>query len=269
LAKGSIQVLAHPSAEPPLNMAASARSPAGQLKLLFSSHLHPLKGAHILLEAVARLGEGSGVSVDLFGGFSTEEYEQRVRGLSRGLEVRFHGPYPPADPAACPTDVVVVTSMARESYSFWLDEAYHRGVPILAAPGGALRERATDRVLTFDSTDPSDLAEKIQELRDSPARRVEMEEAAPAAQLSRGDHLKSLEASLAQAVERGPREVAEVADLKQVTYDWDRREDGFKELLRSEGWEEVLAEQSRQLRERTDSSSGGGPAKSGPSKSDC
>ena len=78
------------------------------------------------------------------------------------------GPYHPEELADRTIDLAVIPTMARESYSFILDEAAALGCPILSADAGALRGRATARVRLFRRGDVEDLTVKLQDLVDHP-----------------------------------------------------------------------------------------------------
>lgn len=251
LGAGSVEVFPHPRMPGgPEGGGSGSHSPEGQLSLVYFSHLHPVKGAHVLLEAVKLLGTSSGVRVHLHGGFATPDYEERIRGLAEGLDVEFHGPYSPGNVSGFEGDAVVIPTLARESWSFWLDEAVTLRVPILASRSGALEERSSDRVVLFEPGDAADLAGKITALRDDRDARLRRG-AAPAGELDTPDeHLSLLEAKLAEAVERGAPAVSPLPRPEDLAFEWDRREAGFQELLRSEGWEDVVADLERRLAPR-------------------
>lgn len=250
---GAVEVLPHPLMESVREMArraaAPAGSPPGRLRVLFFSMLHPIKGAHVLLEAVRSLGPGSGIEVEVFGGFATPEYERTLRELSSGQDVTFHGAYDGGEPAAVAADVVVIPAQAQESYSFWLDEAYATGLPIVASRIGALTERASGRVLLVEPGDARALAAALAELRDDPARRDHLRSGPAAPVLGREEHLRALEVYLERA--RGTKVSAATPAPpapSTLIHDWNRREAGFAELLRSEGWEVELQRLQAEIR---------------------
>ncbi len=255
----AIDVLEHPRIGETWPCASSAQSPRGHLKLLFFAQLHPIKGLHRVLEAMRRLEPESGVELDVFGAFATKEYEHRVRELARGLEARFHGAYPPGEPARGAYDAIVLPSLAQESFSFWLTEAYDLGLPVLLSRNGALAERACGRARLVDPENVEEMAAALQELRDQPELRARMASASAPQAPSVREHVDSLEPLYAKAINAGAaQEVVPVARLEDVTFEWDRREWAFRELLRSEGWEDVISSMNRELeelraRERRDS----------------
>jgi glycosyltransferase involved in cell wall biosynthesis len=238
-----VEVLPHPRLPGSQRRDGRPGTGAGALRVLFFSQLAPVKGAHVLLEALRLLGSESGVVVDLYGTPVIPEYEQRLRQMAVSLEVHFHGSYEPQDQATWQADVVVIPALARESYSFWLDEALDLGLPVVVASIGALAERDSARLRFFPPGDAQALAGLLRELRDQPALREQMAASPAPTPLDLNEHLKSLEATLQRAVEQGvtppPEPMPKAEDL---THEWDRREWGFRELLRSEGWEQALAD---------------------------
>ena len=68
-------------------------------------------------------------------------YAERLETLSEGLSVERLGAYRPAELSDHPFDVAVLPSLAPESYSFVLDEAFRLKVPAIVSDLGALPER--------------------------------------------------------------------------------------------------------------------------------
>ncbi|MEW6741199.1 MAG: glycosyltransferase [Planctomycetota bacterium] len=241
--RGKLQVIPHPS----LTAIAPAKrsAPGEKLRVACWSHLHPLKGQHLLLQALSRLGQPDRVAVDLYGDAFLDDYRERLHHLAEGFDVTFRGPYLPADLSRSVIDVAVIPTMARESYSFILDEAAALGPPVLAADAGALAERATERVRLFRRGDPTDLALKLQELIDDEPRRRRMERAPPPPTVSLQEHTARVLKIYERAVQEGAPLPPQDDARQRLLREWERRELGFRELLRSEKWEEVIAEQQR------------------------
>jgi len=126
------------------------------------------KGTHLLLEAVRQLRDPSSVEVHLIGTLTDQKYEERLRELARGISVRFHGAYRPADLETFDLDLAVFPSIASESYSFTLDEALRLGLPVLVSDRGAFPERIGTAGRTFEAGDAGDLAVRLQEILDRP-----------------------------------------------------------------------------------------------------
>ncbi len=142
--------------------------PRRPLQIGYWGHLLPHKGPHLLIEAVRRLPDHSRVEVHLYGGNAPSWYQARLEAAAAGLPVNFHGPYSPADLARADLDLVVFPSLAHESYSFVLDEAFRCGLPVIVPDRGALPERAGPAGLVFPAEDPAGLAARIMEILDQP-----------------------------------------------------------------------------------------------------
>ena len=142
--------------------------PNRSLQIGHWGHLMPLKGTHLILEAVRALRDPSAVQVHLVGPVVEQEYERRLRDLAQGISVQFHGAYRPNDLQAFDFDIAVFASIASESYSFALDEALCLGLPVLVSDRGALPERSGSAALTFRAGDAGDLARRIQAILDAP-----------------------------------------------------------------------------------------------------
>jgi chromosome segregation ATPase len=84
------------------------------------------------------------------------------------MPVQFHGAYRPPDLEALELDIAVLPSIASESYSFALDEAFRLGLPALVPDRGALVERIGAAGLTFRAGEADDLARRLQEILDRP-----------------------------------------------------------------------------------------------------
>lgn len=225
-----------------------AQSPAGSLRLLYFSRIAPLKGLHVLLEAMGRLAAAApgrvsgGVALEAHGAFATKEYEARLRDLARGLEVHFHGEYARNEPCRTPADATVIPTLAHETWSFWLDEAARTGLPILASDAGAIAERATGRVRLVPAGDAAALAAAIAELRDQPEMRRALAAAPAPPSIALADHLKRVEQLLEDAIRRGAPQPARPVGRpsEALKHEWERRELAFEQLLRSEGLRDAV-----------------------------
>lgn len=247
------EVLALPPAAPYLP--APARPPLGQgpgaarasaarpLRVGSFGHLHPLKGVGLLLDAQARLADPACVELHVWGAAPDAASDAALRARAGTRPVVFHGSYRPADLGGAPVDAVVLPSLCAESYAFTLDEAAALGVPILASDLGAHRDRATPRVELFPRGDATALARALQRLCDEPAHRARLAAAGAPATIDSGTHLARLlaiyERVLAAPVP--PRRPLDRLGLARREHAFQLREAGLRELLRSEGWEDVVA----------------------------
>ncbi|MBI4881605.1 MAG: glycosyltransferase [Planctomycetes bacterium] len=216
---------------------------AGKIQLACFGHLHPWKGAHVLLEGLARCARKERFTLHLHGKFSGVEYGARLEQLAEGSDVVFHGAYSPRDLERAAIDVVVIPTLCRESYSFILDEAVLLGVPILAARAGAITERATGRVLLFEQNDPADLARRLEEIAGDPGLLAAMRVAPPPALVSFAEHAGRIEEVYRGVAAAGAPAPPPAADERErLAEQWERRETLFRELVRIERWEDVVAE---------------------------
>lgn len=143
------------------------------LRLGHWGHLYPMKGFHLLLEALHLLSppERARISVDCWGESFDVAYQARLDALAVGLSVRWHGKYVPTDLAGVKLDWAVLPSMAFESWSFVLDEAFSLGLPVIASRRGALATRVGEAGLLFEPEQAASLAEQLQRmLRDDALR---------------------------------------------------------------------------------------------------
>lgn len=153
---------------------------AGPLRVVFFGHMDPVKGTHLVVEAVALLAKEVPLEAHLFGKPVTEEYGRLLREKAAGLPVTFHGAYRPEDLAAFEFDAAVIPSTAAESYSFVLDEAFALGLPAIVSDRGALPERAGAAGLVFRAGDAADLAGRLREIASDEPLRSRLAAAVPA-----------------------------------------------------------------------------------------
>lgn len=173
-----------------------------------------LKGTHLILEAVHKLHDPTAVEIHLIGTTAAQDYEQRLQELARGIKVRFHGAYRPADLEAFDLDIAVFASIASESYSFGLDEALRLGLPVLVSDRGALPERIGAAGLTFGAGDADDLARRLQEILDTPELLDTMRRnVRPETLYSMEAHLTMLEKVYEDAMQRKKREPSASGNL--------------------------------------------------------
>jgi hypothetical protein len=122
-------------------------------------------------------------------------------------------------------------------------------VPILATDLGALADRATGRVSLFGRGDAGALAHSLAQLARQPDVRATMRAAPAPATLDDVAHDEAL-GSVYRSVLAAPRPTrvpADPASLRRRAHAFDLREAGLGELLRSEGWESVVASLNAQL----------------------
>ena len=131
-------------------------------------YLMYLKGTHLILEAVHKLRDPSAVRVHLIGTTIEQDFERRLRELAIGIPVQFHGAYLPEDLPGFDLHLAIFPSIASESYSFTLDEAFRLRLPVIVSDRGALPDRIGGAGLKFRAGDAADLAKQIQGILDAP-----------------------------------------------------------------------------------------------------
>jgi glycosyltransferase involved in cell wall biosynthesis len=109
-----------------------ARCPCGdgQLRLTYTGGQLRLKGVHVLFEATRRLDSVPGWHLTAYG---AAPYVEQAGVDLDGLPVVLRPPFEPTEAEAvfAATDVLVVPSVMRESYSLVTREALTRGVPVV------------------------------------------------------------------------------------------------------------------------------------------
>jgi len=146
----------------------------GRLVMTNWSGLHPLKGADLLVDALARLhGEGRAVELKLAGSDCDARAAGDLRARARGLPVTFLGPFDAAALQGGPVGeahVFAGASFARETWGLVADEAAALGLPLVLPRRGAPAERyGEDRgALLYEAGDVEALAAALRRLLDEP-----------------------------------------------------------------------------------------------------
>lgn len=140
LTTANLQVLGSGIESPPAHFTPYVRSPAAPLRLLYLGGIAPLKGIHILLQALRQV-KGA---VELWIGGNPNvdpSYTAQLQQLATA-QTRFLGSLNRSQIWAtlAQVDAVVVPSLSYETYCFVAREAFAAQVPVLAAAIGALSE---------------------------------------------------------------------------------------------------------------------------------
>ncbi len=220
---------------------------SGRLVLGAWGHLHPLKGADVVLAAIRALERPERVTLHLAGGEVDRAFAVRLAKEARGLDVVFHGAFDDAALGAHPATAVhamVSGSRAHESWGLVLDEAWCMGLPAVLPDAGAFGERARSfgGALLYTSGDPASLAGALARLLEEPHLWSELCAAVPAhACPTVEESVVELERIYAAAVSAGPPQAPAdqgMLDLvrERARVEWDRslsrrtpRELGFEE----------------------------------------
>jgi glycosyltransferase involved in cell wall biosynthesis len=146
------------------------RERKGPIRLGFWGQLASYKGYHLLLDALKRLPPEvrDRFEVVCSGTASDPDYRRRLDWLSSGIAVTEHGAFTPRDLTASAIDLAVLPSIASESFSFVLDEAFELGVPALVPDRGALAERLGGAGATFEAESPEALAALLRKIAADP-----------------------------------------------------------------------------------------------------
>jgi D-inositol-3-phosphate glycosyltransferase len=162
---------------------------------LFAGRLEPLKGAQILLDAVAELragdefgdlavviaGDDSGDGAQDDHGGERRRLERHAARIGLSSHVRFVGavPHDRLGDYYAMADVCVVPSLT-ESFGLVALEAQALGTAVVAASVGGLREVVEDGVTGFlvEGHEPADYARAVAAVLHDPVRRAEMSDEA-------------------------------------------------------------------------------------------
>ena len=165
-------------------VAPARRAPSGRLAIGFVGTLVWHKGAHVLLEAAARLPRDR-FEVLVFGDLATfPDYAASLRQRAEGLPVRFLGGFASEDAARvyAQLDVLVVPSLWPENSPLVIHEAFQAGLPVVGARVGGIPEllEGGRAGLLYDATSAAALAACLAELIAAPDRLAALAAAQPA-----------------------------------------------------------------------------------------
>jgi glycosyltransferase involved in cell wall biosynthesis len=112
-----------------LSAAPRPSNPDGPVRFAYVGGDHPLKGRDVLLDAARRLGGQSGWLLDVYGVSSPRRWRPTRR------TVRYHPPYDPGvtSDVLSASDVLVIPSVARESFSIAAREALACGLAVITS----------------------------------------------------------------------------------------------------------------------------------------
>ena len=153
----------------------AGKTRSDRTRLGFIGQITPHKGAHVLLEAVARLDPAvqARFEVHIFGDTQkAPEYHAELQRLASGLaRVQFRGPYAHADSADvfALIDVLVVPSLWHD-FPLVIHEGFASGTPVVATRLGGMAEVVRHDVngLLFERGDATALAALLTRFVDEP-----------------------------------------------------------------------------------------------------
>ncbi len=161
----------------------SDASADGKVKLLFAGRIVPEKGLDVLVKALELLKDTNRWTLEVCGTGKSRDVMPIVK-LSRGLgiadRISWPGSVDNVQQHIADSDVVIMPSIAPESFGLVILEAASHGVPAIASNNGAQPEIITDGVdgILVTSGDYEALARAIRALIDDPERRKAMGSAA-------------------------------------------------------------------------------------------
>ena len=141
----------------------------GKVVALFVGNLLPLKGLHILIDAVSRVNDETVVLLIVGGGYGEKVYKKQVKEAGLDHKVIFAGPKSPDEDLSLyynVGDFLVLPSTHSESFGLVVIEAMASGRPAIVSSllgPSQLVEDGTDG-LVAQVGDPEDLKNKIEYL---------------------------------------------------------------------------------------------------------
>ncbi|HEY7908038.1 MAG TPA: glycosyltransferase, partial [Thermomicrobiales bacterium] len=126
---------------PPLSQPVE-RTPSERVRIRYLGSILPHKGIHVLAEAATLLTDLP-VEIHLHGA-GEPKYLEEIR--SRSAAIVHHAPYQHDQLAGIlsETDIVVLPTLSRETFSFVIREAAQAGVPVVASRLGSIPEYIRD-----------------------------------------------------------------------------------------------------------------------------
>jgi len=193
------------------------RAPASRLSIGFVGRLTPVKGARVLLQALASLGTAPPIEVHLYGDLEQEPaYVQGLRQLAAELpSVQFHGRFGRGQLAQVygSLDVLVVPSLWYENNPLVIQEAFAAGLPVVASRLGGLEEFVMHGVngLLFEPGNPPALAATLNSLLQHPEQLERLRSGIPAVPTVQQEVARLAGLYAQQTTNRAPLSAAERA----------------------------------------------------------
>ena len=167
------------------------------LRIGYVGRLTPVKGVHVLLQALRQLPPDSAFQAHLFGDLEQEPaYAAELRALAAGRrEIQFHGRFGRDQLAQVygQLDVLVVPSLWYENNPLVIQEAFAASRPVVASRLGGMAEFVTHGVngLLFEAGDPAALAAALADLLAQPELLAHLRGGIPAVRTT-GQELEAL-----------------------------------------------------------------------------
>lgn len=139
------------------------------------SHLAPIKGIHLAVEAYKRLSAECGASLSIWGELpEASPYAKQLRALSSGVQgISFQGRFAPDQlgKVLSQVDVVLVPSLWYENNPLVIQTAFAAGRPVIATNLGGMSSLVQHEVngLLFERDNVADLSRQMQRIIQEPA----------------------------------------------------------------------------------------------------
>lgn len=149
------------------------KKPSSQLRIGYMGQIIPIKGVHILLEAIQKLA-GLPLTVSVYGEITHDlKYAQRLqRIVEKDARLSLKGAYRREEISGVfqRLDLVVVPSLWYENSPNVILEAFAHKTPVIASNLGGMAELVMNgkNGLLFENGNASDLAQKIKQLVEDP-----------------------------------------------------------------------------------------------------
>lgn len=148
------------------------RNTNSTLKLVFIGRVDPLKGIHLLLEALQNLN-GEKISLDIYGVVNDEAYYSYWKECTVGFtNIKWLSPLPQQEivKVIAQYDALVLPSVFSEMSPLVIQEAFAAGVPVIGAEVAGIAEQVKDRTngLLFKFNDSYSLQKLLDEIIESP-----------------------------------------------------------------------------------------------------
>ncbi len=175
------------------------------LRIAYVGSMVRIKGVHVLLRAFLQTARARNLSLDLYGRLDVApSYARYLRLLAApDVRIRFRGPFAPEQRQRIydGIDVLVVPSLAQETFSFVAREALQRGKAVIASSVGALSEVIRPGINGWLVTPGSvkELADVLKRIADRPSAVREVSGASTTPTMSVREHVMRLGAIYSDA----------------------------------------------------------------------
>ncbi len=205
-------VVASLTGGPPVDEPATTTT--GPVRFLYAGGPDPMKGADVLLDALVRLPADGGWTLTAFGLAPRLDDRPEVTARLAGLPVELAPAFDPAELASvlADHDVLVLASVARETYSLLTREALAAGLAVIStdSPGPSEVVVDGDNGLIVPAGDAVALADALARVADDGSLRDRLRQGAtrPVVMRSLDDQVDALEARCARllSTDTGPTE---------------------------------------------------------------